>query len=41
MIILDLMLPKVDGFGAEAVRAKHTTPIIMVTKDSELDKVLR
>ena len=42
MIILDLMLPKVDGLEvAKRVRAKHTTPIIMVTaKDSELDKVL-
>ena len=42
LIILDLMLPKVDGLEvAKRVRAKHTTPIIMVTaKDSELDKVL-
>lgn len=42
LIVLDLMLPKIDGLeGAKRVRAKHTTPIIMVTaKDSELDKVL-
>lgn len=42
LIILDLMLPKIDGLEvAKRVRAKHTTPIIMVTaKDSELDKVL-
>ena len=39
LIILDLMLPKIDGLEvAKRVRAKHTTPIIMVTaKDSELD----
>lgn len=42
LIVLDLMLPKIDGLEvAKRVRAKHTTPIIMVTaKDSELDKVL-
>ncbi|KIS03399.1 response regulator YycF [Paucilactobacillus wasatchensis] len=42
LIILDLMLPKIDGLEvAKRVRANHTTPIIMVTaKDSELDKVL-
>jgi two-component system response regulator VicR len=42
LIILDLMLPKVDGLEvAKRVRANHTTLIIMVTaKDSELDKVL-
>lgn len=42
LIVLDLMLPKVDGLEvAKRVRANHTTPIIMVTaKDSELDKVL-
>ncbi|WP_137596751.1 response regulator YycF [Paucilactobacillus kaifaensis] len=42
LIILDLMLPKVDGLEvAKRVRANRTTPIIMVTaKDSELDKVL-
>lgn len=42
LIILDLMLPKIDGLEvAKRVRAKHTMPIIMVTaKDSELDKVL-
>jgi two-component system response regulator VicR len=42
LIVLDLMLPKIDGLEvAKQVRAKNTTPIIMVTaKDSELDKVL-
>lgn len=42
LIVLDLMLPKIDGLEvAKRVRANHTTPIIMVTaKDSELDKVL-
>lgn len=42
LILLDLMLPKVDGLEvARKVRAKHSTPIIMVTaKDSEIDKVL-
>lgn len=42
LIILDLMLPKIDGLEvAKRVREKHHTPIIMVTaKDSELDKVL-
>ncbi|MHA8137665.1 response regulator YycF [Lactobacillaceae bacterium Scapto_B20] len=42
LIILDLMLPKIDGLEvARQVRKNHDTPIIMVTaKDSELDKVL-
>ena len=42
LIILDLMLPKVDGLEvAREVRKTHDMPIIMVTaKDSELDKVL-
>ncbi|WP_317619364.1 response regulator YycF [Apilactobacillus apisilvae] len=42
LIILDLMLPKVDGLEvAREVRKNHDMPIIMVTaKDSELDKVL-
>ena len=41
-IVLDLMLPKIDGLEvAKQARAKRSTPIIMVTaKDSELDKVL-
>ena len=41
LILLDLMLPKIDGLEvARQVRAKHNIPIIMVTaKDSELDKV--
>ncbi|TPR39132.1 DNA-binding response regulator [Apilactobacillus micheneri] len=42
LIILDLMLPKVDGLEvAREVRKNYDMPIIMVTaKDSELDKVL-
>ena len=42
LILLDLMLPKIDGLEvARRVRAKHSIPIIMVTaKDSELDKVV-
>lgn len=42
LVILDLMLPKIDGLEvAREIRKKHDMPIIMVTaKDSELDKVL-
>ncbi|WP_056974169.1 response regulator YycF [Holzapfeliella floricola] len=42
LIILDLMLPKMDGIEvAREVRKKYNMPIIMVTaKDSEIDKVL-
>ncbi len=42
LIVLDLMLPKLDGLEvAKQVRMKYTMPIIMATaKDSELDKVL-
>ena len=42
LILLDLMLPKIDGLEvARQVRKKHNMPIIMVTaKDSEIDKVL-
>jgi len=42
LIILDLMLPKIDGLEvAREVRKTHDMPIIMVTaKDSEIDKVL-
>ena len=42
LIILDIMLPKIDGLEvAKEVRKTHNMPIIMVTaKDSELDKVL-
>lgn len=42
LIILDLMLPKVDGLEvAREVRKKYEMPIIMVTaKGTELDKVL-
>lgn len=42
LILLDLMLPKVDGLEvAREVRKNYDMPIIMVTaKDSEIDKVL-
>lgn len=42
LILLDLMLPVKDGMDVcREVRAKRTTPIIMLTaKDTELDKVL-
>ncbi len=42
LILLDLMLPKVDGLEvARQVRKSHDMPIIMVTaKDSEIDKVI-
>lgn len=42
LVILDLMLPKIDGIEvAREIRKTHDMPIIMVTaKDSELDKVL-
>lgn len=42
MVLLDLMLPKVDGLEvAREIRKTHNTPIIMVSaKDSEFDKVL-
>ncbi|MGX7352454.1 DNA-binding response regulator VicR [Enterococcus canis] len=42
LILLDLMLPKLDGLEvAREVRKNYDMPIIMVTaKDSEIDKVL-
>ncbi|ANK60586.1 response regulator YycF [Loigolactobacillus backii] len=42
LIILDLVLPKIDGLEvAREVRKDHDMPIIMLTaKDSEIDKVL-
>ena len=42
LILLDLMLPKIDGLEVcRQIRKKHDMPIIMVTaKDSEIDKVL-
>lgn len=42
LVLLDLMLPKVDGLEvAREIRKTHNTPIIMVSaKDSEFDKVL-
>lgn len=42
LILLDLMLPKVDGLEVcREVRKNYDMPIIMVTaKDSEIDKVL-
>ena len=42
LIILDLMLPKVDGMEVcKQVRRHHNTPIIMVTaRNEEIDKLL-
>jgi DNA-binding response OmpR family regulator len=42
LIVLDVMLPKVDGFEVcRRVRARSSVPIIMLTaKDEEFDKVL-
>ncbi|MCA9765556.1 MAG: response regulator transcription factor [Carnobacterium sp.] len=42
LILLDLMLPKIDGLEVcREIRKTHDMPIIMVTaKDSEIDKVL-
>ncbi len=42
LIVLDLMLPKVDGLEVfRRLRAKHATPVIMLTaKGDELDRVL-
>ena len=42
LILLDLMLPKMDGFEAcRKIREKLSTPIIMLTaREEEVDKVL-
>ena len=42
LILLDVMLPKMDGFTVcRKVRERKTTPIIMITaKEEEVDKVL-
>jgi two-component system, OmpR family, response regulator VicR len=42
LILLDVMLPKLDGFSVcRKIRAKSNTPIIMLTaKEEEVDKVL-
>ena len=42
LILLDVMLPLLDGFGAcREIRAVMSTPILMLTaRDEELDKVL-
>lgn len=42
LVLLDLMLPKMDGLEvAREIRKTYNMPIIMVTaKDSEIDKVL-
>jgi DNA-binding response OmpR family regulator len=42
LVVLDVMLPKVDGFEVcRQLRAKSSVPIIMLTaKDEEFDKVL-
>ncbi|TZE80869.1 response regulator YycF [Calorimonas adulescens] len=42
LILLDIMLPKIDGFSVcKTLRQKLNTPILMVTaKEEEVDKVL-
>ena len=42
LILLDLMLPKMDGFDVcKKIREKLSVPIIMITaRDEEVDKVL-
>ena len=42
LVILDLMLPKLDGFEVcRAIRRDQTVPILMLTaKDDEVDKVV-
>ncbi|MCL2838797.1 MAG: response regulator transcription factor [Oscillospiraceae bacterium] len=42
LILLDVMLPKLDGFGAcKKIREKQSTPILMLTaREEEVDKVL-
>jgi DNA-binding response OmpR family regulator len=42
LVVLDVMLPKVDGFDVcRQIRARSTVPIIMLTaKTEEIDKVL-
>jgi DNA-binding response OmpR family regulator len=42
LVVLDLMLPRMDGFDVcRAIRSRSTVPIIMLTaKTEETDKVL-
>jgi len=42
LILLDVMLPKLDGFGAcKKIREKSSVPILMLTaREEEVDKVL-
>ncbi|MFA5576735.1 MAG: response regulator [Tissierellaceae bacterium] len=42
LVILDIMMPKKDGFQAlKEIRMKHNVPVIMLTaKEEEVDKVL-
>ena len=42
LILLDIMLPKLDGFEVcRRIRAKKSTPIIIVTaREEEIDKIL-
>ncbi len=42
LVVLDLMLPKIDGLEVcRRIRTESTVPIIMLTaKDEEMDKVL-
>jgi two-component system, OmpR family, response regulator len=42
LVVLDVMLPKIDGFEVcRAIRRESTVPILMLTaRDSEVDKVV-
>ncbi|MEG2381179.1 MAG: response regulator [Oscillospiraceae bacterium] len=42
LILLDVMLPKLDGFGVcKAIRKRSSVPILMITaREEEVDKVL-
>ncbi|SMB89410.1 two-component system, OmpR family, response regulator [Thermanaeromonas toyohensis ToBE] len=42
LVILDIMLPKIDGFEVcRTIRARHNTPILMLTaRREEVDRVL-
>jgi DNA-binding response OmpR family regulator len=42
LVVLDLLMPELDGLQlCKRIRARHTTPVIMLTsRDEEMDKVL-
>ena len=43
LVLLDIMLPKIDGYGVcEVIRKRSQVPIIMLTaREDEVDKVFR